>query len=162
VSVSESLGISDSQHPEDPGWQEMPDWGEPEFEAVLAPDEEAGGQGAEASQSSAGETAEERRQGQRKANMVIGEGSNMIPTASIYTLDEILERFLFIQEGPQVAPLDRPPAVLALKDFNNATAGSKHWIERAQGRKLVPAAVAWLEHRCAKHLRNLIRRYRMR
>jgi hypothetical protein len=116
---------------EDPGWQEMPDWARADSESAPV----------------SGLSPAERRKSQRKANLEIGEGSNTVPTASIYTLEDMLEQFVLIKDGSQVAPLARPHAVLSWNDFKNATAGSKHWLELPDGKKkAIPAAVAWLEH----------------
>lgn len=86
-----------------------------------------------------------RRQSQRAANVEIGEGTDIVPTARLCTLAEMLEQFVFIKDGSQVAPLDRPQAVLALSDFKNTMAASKHWVERGGQQKAIPAAIAWLE-----------------
>lgn len=87
-----------------------------------------------------------RRQRQRAENIAIGESSEVIPTATIHSLDEMLERFVLIKDGSQVAPIDRPQAVLALADFRNAMAASKHWVEVDGKIKPLSAAVkCWLE-----------------
>lgn len=86
-----------------------------------------------------------RRQRQREENVAIGEGSNTIPTATVHTLDEMLERFVLIKDGSQVAPIARPQAVLALADFRHAMAASKHWIEVDGKQKGLSAVKCWLE-----------------
>lgn len=88
---------------------------------------------------------EDRRERQRAENVAIGEGSNTIPTATVCTVDEMIERFVFIKDGSQVAPLDRPQAVLALADFRNAMSASKHWVEVDGKKRAIPAAKCWLE-----------------
>jgi hypothetical protein len=88
---------------------------------------------------------DDRRTAQRAANMEIGEGSNVVPTARMYTLDEMIEKFVFVKDGSQVAPLDCPQAVLALPDFRNAMAASKHWFEADGRKKSRPVATLWLE-----------------
>lgn len=90
--------------------------------------------------------AAERREAQRAENKAIGAGQNAVPLARIYTVDEMLAQFVFIKDGSQVAPLDRPHAVLALSDFRNALAGSKHWIESDGRQKALSAVKVWLEH----------------
>jgi hypothetical protein len=94
----------------------------------------------------ADQSSDARREAQRAANADIGEGCDVVPTACLYTLEEMCEQFVFIKDGSQVAPLDRPQAVLAYSDFKNATAASKHFVERDGRTKAIPAAVAWLEH----------------
>ena len=103
-------------HPDDPGYTELPEW-----------------------------ASEERRERQRAENIAIGEGSDTIPTATVHSLDEMLDRFVFIKDGSQVAPADRPQSVLALADFRNAMAASKHWIEVDGKKKGLPAVKCWLE-----------------
>jgi hypothetical protein len=86
-----------------------------------------------------------RRQAQRLADRQIGEGSDIVPMTEIFALKDMLQRFVFIHEGSQVADLLRPQAVLQLPDFKNATAGSRHSITKADGgKKLVPCSQAWL------------------
>ena len=92
------------------------------------------------------EAAEDRRQRQRQENIAIGEASGTIPTATIHSLDEMLKRFVLIKDGSQVAPIDRPQAVLALADFRNAMAASKYFYELEGKEKSMPVVKAWLEH----------------
>jgi Family of unknown function (DUF5906) len=86
------------------------------------------------------------REAQRAANRDIGEGITQVPLAKIYTVDEMLAQFVFIKDGSQVAPVHRPQSYLALSDFRNALAGSKHWFEVDGRTKSRPAVTAWLEH----------------
>lgn len=88
---------------------------------------------------------DERRERQRAENIAIGEGCDTIPTATPHTLDEMIARFVFIKDGSQVAPIDRPQAVLALADFRNAMAASKHWVEVDGKKKALSAVRCWLE-----------------
>lgn len=104
-------------HPDDPGWTEMPDWAD----------------------------VEDRRRRQRAENIAIGEGTDVIPIATTYTLDEMLEKFVFIRDGSQVAPIDRPLGALALADFRNTMAASKHWFEKDGKKTSVPTVKCWLE-----------------
>lgn len=90
-------------------------------------------------------TDEDRRRRQREENVALGEGSDTIPTAAIHSLDELIARFVLIKDGSQVAPVDKPQAVLALADFKNAMAGSKHWIEVDGKKKGLSAVKLWLE-----------------
>lgn len=88
----------------------------------------------------------ERRQVQREENAKIGSGSSAVPLTEIFPLAEMLERFVFIRDGSQVADLSFPKAVLLLVDFRNALAGSKHHILLANGAtKAVAATQMWLE-----------------
>lgn len=111
--------------PGDPGWTEMPGGS-----ADAAPIDFSAA----------------RREAQRRENIEIGEGSDTVPTARIYTLDDMLAELVLITDGSQIAPLNRPRAVLKLADFKNATAGSKHYFEVEGKMKSVPAVKAWLEH----------------
>lgn len=97
----------------------------------------------------------DRRAAQRSENVAIGEGSSAVPLARIYSVDEMLDQFVLIKDGSQVAPLDRPQGVLALSDFRNALAGSKHWFETEGRRKARPAVNAWLEHPARKEAETL-------
>ena len=108
----------------DPGWIEVPDCG-----SMLDRDD----------------THHLRRDAQRKTNVEIGEGSDIVPTAHIYTLDQMRAEFVFIKDGSQVAPLSRPQAVLGLADFKNDMAGSKHWFDADGKKKARPVANVWLE-----------------
>lgn len=95
------------------------------------------------------DTYHQRRDDQRRKNSEIGEGSNEVPKAAIFTVSEMLEKFVFIQDGSQVAPIDRPRAVLKLSEFRNAVAASKHMrIDKDSGKeKLIPASLVWLENK---------------
>lgn len=118
--------LNDFRHPEDPGWESYPDWSD-----------------ADASCGS----ADDRRRRQRAENAEIGEGADVVPTARMISLQEMLDEYVFITDGSQVAPLARPHAALSLSDFKNAVAGSKHWVEAENGEEK-PLAVSkvWLEH----------------
>ncbi len=100
--------------------------------------------------------ASARRGEQRKVNVDIGEGSDTIPTARVCSLDQMLDDCVFIRDGSQVAQLDRPQAALALADFKNAMAGSKHAVDGDGGKvKMIPTVKAWLEHRDRKEAETL-------
>lgn len=86
-----------------------------------------------------------RRKRQREENVAIGDGTDTIPLATVHTLPEMLERFVFIKDGSQVAPIERPQSVLALADFRNTMAASKHWIEEDGKKKGLSAVRCWLE-----------------
>lgn len=93
------------------------------------------------------ETPDERRDRQRRENAEIGEGSNEIPKAKVLNLRDMLDRYVFIQDGSQVAPVERPRAVLKLTEFRNAFAASKHALIDKDGKeKIIPAVQAWLEN----------------
>jgi hypothetical protein len=87
-----------------------------------------------------------RRQAQREENAQIGGGVDVVPLTEIFSVDQILNRFVFIRDGSQVADRDNPLSVLPLGDFKNALAGSKHQVATATGAtKPVPATQVWLE-----------------
>lgn len=58
-----------------------------------------------------------RRREQVEEAMRIGEGSDEIRLAGTITLDEMLPRFVFIQDGQQVVDLQQPQHVAALSDW---------------------------------------------
>jgi hypothetical protein len=87
-----------------------------------------------------------RHEEQLAENVEIGEGTNVVPTARFCTLAEMLEQFVFIKDGSQVVPLDHTQAVLALADFKNAMAASKHWMVPGGQHKAIHAAVPWLKN----------------
>lgn len=58
-----------------------------------------------------------RRREQIEEAMRIGEGSDEIRLAGTITLDEMLPRFVFIQDGQQVVDLQQPQHVAALGDW---------------------------------------------
>lgn len=58
-----------------------------------------------------------RRREQIEEAMRIGEGSDEIRIAGTITLDEMLPRFVFIQDGQQVVDLQQPQHVAALGDW---------------------------------------------
>jgi hypothetical protein len=87
-----------------------------------------------------------RRQAQREENAQIGSGPDAIPRTEVLSAERMLERFVFVREGSQVADLDNPLSVLPWGDFKNAHAGSKHQVATATGAtKPVPATLVWLE-----------------
>jgi hypothetical protein len=89
----------------------------------------------------------ERRRAQREENVKIGRGSDVIPTTVIHTIESLLDRYVFIRDGSQVADVTCPQSLLKLADFRNATAGSKHKITKPDGETYTkPASQAWLEH----------------
>lgn len=89
----------------------------------------------------------DRRQLQRQINAAIGSGSDVVPTAEILPLPLMLERYVYIMHGLQVADLERPQSVLSLEEFKAAYAGSKAQLPAAGGgTKPVPATKVWQEH----------------
>ena len=88
-----------------------------------------------------------RRQAQRERTRRIGDGSDIVPKSEIYSVTDMLERFVFIKDGSQVADRSRPQSVLSLSDFRNTTSGSKLKVVKPNGvLKQVPASKVWLEH----------------
>lgn len=87
-----------------------------------------------------------RRATQRAENAKIGAGPDAIPLTEIWTVPAMLERFVFIRDGSQVADLNCPLSVLNWADFQKALAGSKHHVPNANGgTKPVAATQVWLE-----------------
>jgi hypothetical protein len=94
-----------------------------------------------------GEDDVARRQAQRERTRRIGEGSDVVPKSEIYSVPDMVERFVFIKDGSQVSDRWRPQSVLSLGDFRNATSGSKHMIVKPDGGlKQVQASEVWLGH----------------
>jgi hypothetical protein len=92
------------------------------------------------------EAGAQRRKEQREENAHIGSGPDAIPLTEIFSAGEMLERYVFIRDGSQVADKDCPQAVLNWGDFKNAFAGSKHHIANANGSSTaVAASKVWLE-----------------
>ena len=88
-----------------------------------------------------------RRRQQRERSRVIGDGSDDISTTEIFTLNEMLGRFVFIKDGAQVADRLRPQSMLSLQEFKSATAGSSQKVFPAGSpAKIVPTANLWLKH----------------
>ena len=99
---------------------------------------------------------DERRQLQRKLTRQIGEGSDTVPSTHQFTLEEMLERFVFITEGSQVADRLRPQVVLPFAEFKAATAASMHPVVRPdETTKLVACAVLWLKSQQRKDAETL-------
>jgi len=87
---------------------------------------------------------DERRKRQRELTRRIGEGSDTVPTTEQFSLEEMLERFVYIKEGAQVADRLRPQFVLPFAEFKGATAASKHMVVKPDGvAKLISCAEAW-------------------
>lgn len=94
-----------------------------------------------------GEDDVARRQAQRERTRRIGDGSDVVPKSELYSVRDMVERFVFIKDGSQVADRWRPQSVLSLTDFRNATSGSKHAIVKPDGGiKHLQAAEVWLQH----------------
>ena len=117
------MDVSPHRHPDALGWNDLPDWGE-----TIPLDGTA------------------RREAQRQVNVEIGQGSDTIPTACILPLEKMTQKYVFIRDGSQVAPIDQPQAVLALADFRNTMAGSKHAVKGDGDKvKMIPTVKVWLE-----------------
>lgn len=65
-----------------------------------------------------------RRREQIEESMRMGEGSDEIPNAGTVALEEMLIRFIFVQDGQQVVDLQRPRYVAALADWKAALRAS--------------------------------------
>lgn len=70
-----------------------------------------------------------RRREQIEQAMSIGDGSDVIRLAGTLALDEMLPRFVFIQDGQQVVDLQRPQHVIALADWKATFKASTTSIE---------------------------------
>jgi len=70
-----------------------------------------------------------RRREQIAEAMSIGEGSDEIRLAGTITLDEMLPRFVFIQDGQQVVDLERPQHVALLQDWKSTLKASMTTLE---------------------------------
>jgi hypothetical protein len=87
-----------------------------------------------------------RRNSQRKQDRFIGEGSDEPPMTEIFTVEEMLERFVFIKDGSQVADKMRPRLILSLSDFKNATAASSEKLLVGNTFRVVRHAETWRTH----------------
>jgi len=91
-------------------------------------------------------TGATRRELQRLADRSIGEGSDTPKITDIFTVEEMLERFVFVRDGSQVADRLRPRSVLSLADFRNTTAASTHKVKKKEGGwKIVPCVDIWIK-----------------
>lgn len=70
-----------------------------------------------------------RRREQIEEAMAIGEGSDEIRLAGTIGLDEMLPRFVFIQDGQQVVDLQQPQHVAALSDWKATLKASTTTLE---------------------------------
>jgi primase-polymerase (primpol)-like protein len=70
-----------------------------------------------------------RRREQIEEAMAIGEGSDEIRLAGTVALDEMLPRFVFIQDGQQVVDLQQPQHVAALGDWKATLKASTTTLE---------------------------------
>ena len=87
-----------------------------------------------------------RRRQQRERTRKIGDGSDHLRTTELFTLDEMLERFVYIRDGAQVADRLRPQSLLLLKDFKTDTAGSIWANPATNPPKFLPYANLWLKN----------------
>lgn len=130
-------------------WEDRPEWLETTImRAASVVTNVAKGRNSVAGPLVGEETSEaERRRQQCELTRQIGEGSENVPTTTIFTLEKMLARFVFIKDGSQVADRLRPQVVLPLSEFKNSTAGSLHPVPGDNGRlKVKPCAVVWLGH----------------
>jgi len=70
-----------------------------------------------------------RRRGQVEEAMRIGDGCDQIRLAGSIELDEMLERFVYIEDGQQVVDLKQPQHPKLLADFKSAMKSSKTTVE---------------------------------
>jgi hypothetical protein len=92
-----------------------------------------------------------RREHQKRENERIGEGEIKVPAAEVVTLDDALDRFVFLSDGSRVADTMTPHYDLTFSDFAATYAASKKRITRPDG-KIENAAIAklWREDRNRK------------
>ncbi|WP_071461840.1 DUF5906 domain-containing protein [Polynucleobacter asymbioticus] len=98
---------------------------------------------------SAEEFEQERRERQRKENIAIGEGANVMPPkAETLTLEKALKRFVFLTDGSQVVDAFRPQFPMAYQDFENTYSASKVQIqsENIYRPKFITVARQWKVH----------------
>ncbi|MBU3587804.1 hypothetical protein ICN30_08155 [Polynucleobacter sp. 31A-FELB] len=70
-------------------------------------------------------TAQERREQQRQESVRIGQGEReLLP--EIFTLDQALERFVFLTDGSRVADINDPRFPMSKIDWDRYIAASKH------------------------------------
>jgi hypothetical protein len=73
------------------------------------------------------------------------------PTAQLWTLDDMLDRLVFIADGSQVADVENPRCALSMSDFKNLTAASQ-MMTPTKGRDdssrmtIVQTSGQWLKH----------------
>ena len=87
-----------------------------------------------------------RRNSQRRQDRFIGEGSDEPPMTEIFSVQEMLERFVFIKDGSQVADKRRPRLILSLSDFKNATAASSEKLLVGNTYRSVRHSETWRTH----------------
>ncbi len=80
-----------------------------------------------------------RREYQKQQNEAIGHGENDVTSAEIVTLDDAINRFVFLSDGSRVADINNPHFDLAFSDWSATYSASKMKIKqtsktRAQGR----------------------------
>ncbi len=84
-----------------------------------------------------------RREHQKKENEAIGEGSTTVPVAEVISLDDMLERYVFMSDGSRVSDLTNPASSLGIEDFARTYAGSKQVFNDGTTVKKVPVASLW-------------------
>ena len=100
----------------------------------------------------AGESDVARRLRQRDEDKRIGgglQGADAFPTARQWSLEEMVQRFVFIADGSQVADIENPRGVLSLADFRNQVAGSKTRVPilgKPDKFKVEQTSKLWLDH----------------
>jgi primase-polymerase (primpol)-like protein len=103
-----------------------------------------------------------RRKEQLEEAMRIGDGTVELPVTETLTLEQTIERFVFIRDGSQVADLVYPRRELPLPDWKNSLKSSSttiqvpqppDWLGNPQPPKIkhVPVSGAW-ETSCARKM----------
>lgn len=101
-----------------------------------------------------------RRQRQRDEDRAVGDGQEGLLEVPVMGPEDMLERYVFVADGGQVADLRNARTIYTLNDFRNLTAASKTLVEIA-GRNgsrrnvRVPTAKVWLESSKRKTVETL-------
>lgn len=83
-----------------------------------------------------------RREQQRRDNQSI-QGPKFDPLPQVMTVDQMVTRLVFVEDGSQVCMLDNPRRAMPLTDARNAFAASV--ITSSDGKRTSPAINAWLK-----------------
>ena len=77
----------------------------------------------------------QRRQKQIEENLSIGEGSDLLPTAGTFTLDEMLARFAYVIDGMQVVDRLAPQSIVSLEEWKRSLKASRTVLKLDDGKK---------------------------
>jgi primase-polymerase (primpol)-like protein len=71
----------------------------------------------------------QRRQEQIEENLLIGDGSDLLPTAGTFTLEEMLSRFVYVVDGMQVVDRLAPQRIVSLEEWKRSLKASRTALE---------------------------------